>query len=183
MVASGGIRQSGPALVHSNIGYDPYDPSSSGNLYVVAVTTDGALQMFWRTPSDTVWRRGERFASNLHVGSSPPVMIQDFWTPTETAFGGFQLLVAVNGTVHHYQRRNEDILSNPPVEGAEGKWERVGSFGTGVKHVWGLVQGAGNMAMEAVVEDYMGDLWNWQYTYESDGSFVGGAWRRLEKLP
>lgn len=104
-------------------------------------------------------------------------MIQDFWdTPNEKASGGFQLLVAADdGWVEHWQRTNEDILESPPVSGEPGKWNLVDSFGDGeIAYVWGLFQGSYNFALEAIVEDFDGDLWYWQYT---------GQWRRTKKLP
>lgn len=104
-------------------------------------------------------------------------MIQDFWdTTSEYSIGGFQVLVANSeGFVEHWQRRNDDILENPPREGEQGKWERVGEFGDGeAKHVWGLMQGSFNFALEAVVEDVRGELWHWRYV---------GKWKRAKKLP
>lgn len=103
-------------------------------------------------------------------------MIQDFWeTRYEDSIGGFQLLVAKDGYAEHWQRVNEDILENPPVEGEQGMWEKVGEFGDGeIRHVWGLVQGSFNFALEAVVEDVDGALWYWEYT---------GEWKKRARLP
>ncbi|KAF2474389.1 cysteine proteinase [Lindgomyces ingoldianus] len=173
-VAQADIKQSGPSLVQSNIGYDLYDPTTSGNLYVVAVKNDGSLQMFWRKAKDEEWKKGERFAIGYNIGDTPPVMIQDFWTKDENAFGGFQLLVAHNGHVDHWQRVNDDILKTPPVDGSQGKWQQMATFGSNIRHVWGLVQGSFNHALEAIVEDNNGDLWHWQYT---------GTWKQVAKLP
>ncbi|KAF2749223.1 cysteine proteinase [Sporormia fimetaria CBS 119925] len=153
-IAEEGILQSGPALVQSNIGLNVYDDETAGNLRLA--TRRG------------VWRGYPRHT---------PVMIQNFWdTVDENDNGGFQLLVAAaDGWVEHWQRINDDILENPPVAGQEGKWELVGSFGDGeVAHVWGLVQGSYNFALEAVVEDLKGELWHWEYT---------GEWERKRRLP
>jgi hypothetical protein len=173
-IAPSGILQSGPALVQSNIGLNVYNVSSAGNVYVVAVLETGELGLYWRTPSGA-WQEGEVFGEPFP--DTPPVMIQDFWnTADENAHGGFQLLVtADDGWVEHWQRINDDILENPPVAGEQGRWELVSSFGDGdIAHVWGLVQGSYNFALEAIVEDLVGDLWHWQYT---------GVWERRKKLP
>ncbi|OCK74297.1 cysteine proteinase, partial [Lepidopterella palustris CBS 459.81] len=172
-VTDSNISQSGPSLVQSNIGLDIYDPSTAGNMYVVAVLNSGELQMWWRRATDEAWVEGETFGSG--VGDTPPVMIQDFWdTANESSYGGFQLLVASNGHVEHWQRLNNDIIENPPVAGGSGKWEPVDTFGDGIVHVWGLVQGSFNQALEAIVEDNDGELWHWQYT---------GTWKQVAKLP
>jgi len=71
-------------------------------------------------------------------------MIQDlFDTVNETAAGGFQLLVAdKNGTVQHWERRNDDTQLRPPEEGVQGKWGLVEITGAEVKRVWAHVQGS-----------------------------------------
>lgn len=73
-------------------------------------------------------------------------------------------------------RRNDDIGDGEvPEVGVPGRWEMVGVFGDGeVANVWGLMQGSFNFALEAVVEDFYGDLWHWQYT---------GEWERTKRLP
>jgi hypothetical protein len=51
----------------------------------------------------------------------------------------------------------------------------VGKFGNGgVMNVWGLVQGSFNMALEAVVEDFEGRLWHWEFD---------GEWRNAGMVP
>ena len=174
IAAEGTILQSGPALVQSNIGLNVYDDTSAGNVYVVAVLDSGQLGLFWRT-ADGPWQTGEVFGGDLP--DTPPVMIQDFWdTADENAHGGFQVLVAnQDGNVEHWQRINDDILDHIPESGVQGKWENVGSFGDGeVAHVWGLTQGSYNFALEAIVEDFYGDVLHCQYV---------GVWERVKRLP
>jgi hypothetical protein len=155
------------------VNLDIYNSASSGNLYVVAVLITGQLQLFWRRTTgtgvsgatvNTTWIPTEIFGSG--IGASPPVMIQDFWrTNDETTPGGFQLLVAVNGRVQHWQRVNTNINTNPPREGGgRGSWGLVKTFGSGnIKAVWGLVQGSFRGALDAVVEDNNGNMWHWRY--------------------
>jgi hypothetical protein len=160
--------------VQSNIDLDVYNATSVGNLYVVTVLSSGSLGLFWRTATGP-WLAGEVFAS--HIPDTPPVMIQDFFdTRDERDHGGFQLLVAAeDGWVEHWQRRNGDILKRPPMKGVQGRWERVGRFGDGdVMNVWGLVQGSFNFALEAVVEDFEGRLWHWEFD---------GAWKKMDMIP
>jgi hypothetical protein len=168
------VLQSGPSLVQSNIGLDVYNATSSGNVYVAAVLTTGQVGVFWRTTTGP-WTAGEVFGSR--IPDTPPVMIQDYFdTKDEKDHGGFQLLVATaDGCAEHWQRRNDDILEHPPVAGRQGAWERVGKFGNGdVMNVWGLVQGSFNMALEAVVEDFEGKLWHWEFD---------GEWRNAGMVP
>lgn len=102
-------------------------------------------------------------------------MVQDYWRTTdENTPGGFQLLVAVNGVVQHWQRINTDIVSNPPKPGGPGRWQHVLTFGNNVRNVWSLVHGSLNQALEAVVEDSTG-LWHWQYT--------NAGWNRVALIP
>lgn len=62
------------------------------------------------------WIPTEVFGSG--IGDTAPVMVQDYWrTQDENTPGGFQLLIAVNGVVQHWQRVNTDIATNPPVAG------------------------------------------------------------------
>jgi hypothetical protein len=160
--------------VQSNVGLNIYDSSSSGKVYVVAVTNAGQLQMYERAGSaGSAWKATEVFGSG--VGDTPPVMIQDYWRTTdETTPGGFQLLVAVNGIVQHWQRVNTDINTNPPKAGGSGKWYLVKTFGTNIKNVWGLLQGSFGQSLEAIVEDNNGDMWHWQWT---------NAWHQVAKVP
>ncbi|KAK4098869.1 cysteine proteinase [Parathielavia hyrcaniae] len=171
------IAQSGPSLVQSNIGLDMYDPegTSRGNLYTVAVRTDGTLQLFWRRGQDTTnWSAGEVFGSGIPL-DTPPAMIQDYFgTVNETSIGGFQLVIAVNGSVQHWQRINDDVHARDPVEGEQGKWRLVETAGTGVKHVWALVQGSFNQKMHLVTEGMDGLLSYWEWE---------GEWREVETLP
>lgn len=170
----GTILESGPALVQSKIGLDIYKPNSAGNVYVCAVTNDGRMGMWWREPGGP-WQLGETFGKD--IPDTPPVMIEDFWdTKDEKAFGGFQLLVAnKDGKAEHWQRINDDILDHPPKGWGKGQWKQVGTFGDGkIFHVWGLVQGSFNFALEAIVEDVYGDLWHWEYD---------GSWKQKKRLP
>ncbi|KAK4039486.1 hypothetical protein C8A01DRAFT_36524 [Parachaetomium inaequale] len=173
-----GIAQSGPSLVQSNVGLDIYNSQSTshGNLYTVAVRADGKLQLFWRSGQDTAtWTAGEVFGSGIPL-DTPPVMIQDYLnTANETSVGGFQLAVAVNGSVQHWQRINDDIHLTAPVEGEQGKWRLVETTtGTEVKHVWALVQGSFAQKMHMVTEGADGQLSYWEWD---------GKWVEAEKLP
>jgi hypothetical protein len=180
------ILQSGPALVQSNVGVDPNNPNAIGNLYVVAVLSSGQMQMFWRPSDDidddsgtnTQWTASEVFGQG--IPDTPPVMIQDYWrTDNETTPGGFQLCVAANGQVQHWQRVNTDIETNPP-QGSDlspGKWRLEFTFGSNIKHVWSLIHGSFNQALEMVVEDYQGNLWHWEYSGNP------GAWAPTALIP
>ncbi|KAB5522892.1 hypothetical protein GE09DRAFT_1154490 [Coniochaeta sp. 2T2.1] len=153
------ITQSGPSLVVSNIGRDIYSKSSSGNIYVVAVRSDGRLQLFSRPGNGTSWSAGEVFASG--VGDTPPVMIQDFFdTENEATAGGLQLVVAVNGGIEHWRRDNG---------AGSGEWEMVEAVGKGVRHVWGLVQGSFGGKMHMVTEGTDGRVsyWEWDETWRT----------------
>ncbi|KAK3313617.1 hypothetical protein B0H66DRAFT_584226 [Apodospora peruviana] len=176
------IAQSGSSLVQSNIGLDIYDPqgTSSGNLYVVAVRTDGTMQLFWRSASSSVWTPGEVFGSNIFPPDTPPVMIQDFYnTSNESSIGDFQLVVAVNGSVQHWRRSNDDIHLNPPSFGSsrvgEGKWEMFEQTAevSGVRHVWSLVQGSFGQKMHMVTEGPDGSFSYWEWDRK---------WTRVENL-
>lgn len=102
-------------------------------------------------------------------------MIQDFFnTADETSVGGFQLVVAVNGSVQHWERDNGDITSSPPVEGKSGKWKLVETAGTGVEHVWSLVLGSFGQKMHMVTEGTSGSFEYWEWD---------GKWKVVEKLP
>jgi hypothetical protein len=139
------------------------------------VRADGKLQLFWRSGQDTAtWSSGEVFGSGIPL-DTPPVMIQDYLnTANETSAGGFQLAVAVNGSVQHWERVNDDIQSTAPVEGDQGKWRLVETTGTGVKHVWALVQGSFAQKMHMVTEGTDGRLLYWEWD---------GKWAEAEKLP
>ncbi|KAK4154900.1 hypothetical protein C8A00DRAFT_32255 [Chaetomidium leptoderma] len=171
------IAQSGPSVVQSNVGLDIYHPQSGsrGNLYTVAVRTDGQLQLFWRSGQDTAkWSAGEAFGSGIPL-DTPPVMIQDYLhMADETSIGGFQLAIAVDGGVQHWERVNDDLLTKTPEEGGQGKWQLVETAGTGVKHVWALVQGSFKQKMHMVTEGTDGQFSYWEWD---------GKWAVVEKLP
>ena len=114
------------------------------------------------------------FGSGIPL-DTPPVMIQDFLnTANETSIGGFQLVIAVGGSVQHWERVNDDIQAKAPVEGVQGKWRLAETAGTGVKHVWALVQGSFKQKMHMITEGTDGQLTYW----ERDGK-----WAEVEKLP
>ena len=114
------------------------------------------------------------FGSGIPL-DTPPVMIQDFLnTANETSIGGFQLVVAVGGSVQHWERVNDDIQAKAPVEGVQGKWVLVETAGTGVKHVWALVQGSFNQKMHMITEGTDGQLAYWERDRK---------WAEVEKLP
>lgn len=163
--------------MQSNVGLDMYDPQSSsrGNLYTVAVRADGRLQLFWRAgQSGAAWAAGEVFGSGV-PSDTPPVMIQDFFnTANETSVGGFQLAVAVNGTVQHWERVNDDIHVRLPSADGEGKWRLVESVGAGVRHVWALVQGSFGQKMHMITEGIDGRLSYWEWD---------GKWDVAKELP
>jgi hypothetical protein len=173
------ILQSGPALVQSNVGLDLDDPTTAGNLYVVAVLASGQMQLFYRASSNlpgsnTTWIPTEIFGSG--IGDTPPLMVQDYWrTQDENTPGGFQLLVAVNGQVQHWQRINTNIVANPSTAGGPGGWAHVLTFGTNIVNVWSLVHGSLNQALEAIVEDRSGNLWHWEYT--------NAGWNQVAQVP
>lgn len=167
------ISQSGPSLVISNINQTIYTKASRGNIYLVAVRKDSRLQLFWRPSTSISWTAGEIFGSG--VDNTPPVMIQDYFsTANEYSYGGFQLVVAVNGSVQHWRRDNGDILANPPVEGGQGRWEMVEAVGVGVRHVWSLVQGSFGGKMHMATEGVDGSFSYWEWD---------GAWKVVEVLP
>jgi hypothetical protein len=166
------ISQSGPSLVISNINQTLYTKASRGNIYLVAVRKDSKLQLFWRPSISPSWTAGEIFGSG--VDGTPPVMIQDYLgTANEYSYGGFQLVVAVNGSVQHWRRDNGDILANPPAEGVQGRWEMVEAVGVGVRHVWSLVQGSFGGKMHMVTEGVDGSFSYWEWN---------GAWKVVEVL-
>lgn len=163
------ITQSGASLVQSNIGFDMYDLSgnSHGNLYTVAVRKNGKMQTFWREGKSDTWNEGEAFGEGV-PGDAVPVMIQDnFDTKDEITPCGFQLVVAVNGSVEHWRWR--------PQMGEQ--WEMIQRVTAGpgqeVKQVWSLVQGssAGKMHMITESREGMVDYWEWD-----------GMWSLIDKL-
>ncbi|KAK0736469.1 hypothetical protein B0T21DRAFT_288015 [Apiosordaria backusii] len=166
---AGNITQSGASLVQSNIGFDMYDRSgiSQGRLYTVATRGDGKMQTFWREGSSKAWQEGDGFGEGI-PDDAVPVMIQDnFDTIDETSACGFQLAVAVNGSVEHWRWR--------PQMGE--KWEMVQKVASdkegGIKQVWSLVQGsfAGKMHMITESVDGVIEYWEWD-----------GKWALVEKI-
>lgn len=184
-VISKQIAQSGPSLLQSNIGQNLYDPkgttATTANIYVVAVRTDGKMQLFWRPGSGSnanstialgQWSPGEIFGSTNYKSSNAPgpVMIQNFSnTINETSIGDFHLVVALpkTGTIQHWRRNNDDIHIRAPSANGSGKWELIeetsGGSKTKVKSVWSLVQGSFDEKMHMVTE-------------QTDGTFVYWEW-------
>lgn len=104
-------------------------------------------------------------------------MIQDYWrTVDETTPTGFQLLVAVDGRVQHWERVNTFIRTRPPLPRGN-QWGHLWTFGRGVKHVWSLVQGSYRGQLDAVVEDFAGEMWHWVF------SGTPGVWRLTGRVP
>lgn len=141
----------------------------------MATRGDGKLQLFWRGGEDTgKWAASEVFGTGIPL-DTPPVMIQDYFnTVNEKSMGGFQLAVAVDGSVQHWERLNGDLDREPPVEGEQGKWKFTETVGSGVKHVWALVHGSYDHKIHMVTEGEDGQLSYW----ERDGK-----WAVIEKLP
>ncbi|KAM7215395.1 protease [Rhypophila decipiens] len=202
------ITQSGASLIQSNIGHDLYSPKGtsqrSNNLYVVAIRSDGKIQLFWRpgsgsasqSPNPAQWNAGEIFGSDLILpsgtgnrkGSSGPAMIQSFSnTQNETSIGDFHLVVVApkTGTVQHWRRRNDDIhFREPTPNGGSDKWELLeetaGRKGSRIKNVWSLVQGSFNGRMHMVTEQEDGGFGYWEWDPQGEG---GKRWAFVEALP
>ena len=157
------VKMSGPSLVQANVGVQ-------GNFYVVAVMKQGTLKMMWRNNDDSSmpWLEGEEFGSGFE--KTPPVMIQsNYGTMDENAVGNFELLVAKDGQVEHWRRDNSDLTTQVPQGGTSGPWELQATFGSGIKHVWSLLQGPFYQNMEAIVEldDGLGTLQHWYWVVET----------------
>ena len=132
-----GIAYSGASLVQS----DYLGKPDHGNLEVVAVRTNGAMQHFWRNAADMQWRAGSVFGAGV---GSPPVMIQgQYGMRDETGpHGNFELCVAVGGKVQHWWRSN----ANGSMD-----WRMSAIFGHDVAAVAGLCQGSWGMNLEVIV--------------------------------
>ncbi|OIW34301.1 cysteine proteinase [Coniochaeta ligniaria NRRL 30616] len=162
-IIANNITQSGPSLVVTNINQNLYCAPPRGSLYLVAVRSDGRLQLFSRPGNGTSWSAGDIFGSG--VGSTPPVMMQDFFdTANETSVGGLQLAIAVDGAVQHWRGGSNE---------KEDTWEMVETVGTGVRHVWALVQGSFGGRMHMVTEGMNGVFSYWEWD---------GAWKVVETL-
>jgi hypothetical protein len=140
------IAYSGPSLVQGD-----YLDGGHGNLELVAVTTAGALQHFWRSEHDGVWHDGPTFGAGV---ASPPVMIQGQYGMHDEAgpHGNFELCVAVGGAVQHWWRDN---ASGSMV------WRSSATFGHDVAQVVGLVEGSFGMNLEILVRRTNGQLQHW----------------------
>jgi hypothetical protein len=121
---------------------DLNETDSAGHVYVVALLASGQMQIFYRPSSNKpschcslnkTWIPTEVFGSG--IGNTAPVMVQDYWrTQNGNKWGGFQLLVAANGQVQHWQRVNTDIISNPPRDsGKFSPFPANCSFSGGIK--------------------------------------------------
>jgi hypothetical protein len=88
-------------------------------------------------------------------------MIQDFFNTTnEKSAGGLQLVVAAGGGVQHWRRGPDDTNA----------WELVETTGSGIKHVWALVQGSFGGRMHMVTEGTDGRFSYWEWD---------GSWREI----
>jgi C1A family cysteine protease len=149
------VKMSGPSLVQANVGIQ-------GNFYVVAVLNSGSLKMMWRKNDDPSypWMDGEEFGCGY--GETPPVMIQsNYGTKDENGVGNFELLVAKDGHVEYWRRDNSNLATQNPSSGTSKPWVLQAVFGSGIKHVWSLLQGPFYQNMEAVVELDDGTLQHW----------------------
>ncbi|KAK7212302.1 hypothetical protein V2G26_019480 [Clonostachys chloroleuca] len=152
VIVTKGVRMSGPALVHANVG-------KFGHYYTVAVMDDSTLKLFWLdndTPS-AQWQPGESFG--LLIGWPPPVMIQtNYATSTEHGIGDFEVFTVLGGRVIRYRRDNSDLrVGQVPKNRVdrEERWKLVESFNSPdgkVKHVWSAMQGPFGQQLEVVVE-------------------------------
>ena len=158
-----GVLMSGPSLVQANVG-------TRGNFYVVAVLNTGQLQMWWRNNdvAGMPWNKGETFGSG--IPKTPACMIQgQYGANDEKAPGNFELCVAVGGQVQHWWS---------PVSGS---WKRAATFGSNIKHVWGLLEGSFGFNLEVIVELQDGRLAHW---FINDGKWNdGGAINALPGCP
>jgi hypothetical protein len=148
------IKQSGPSLVQSDVGV-------KGHFYYVAILNTGGMQLFWKNndlPTST-WIPGEIFGSNL--GSTPPCMIQGQYgqsTQNSPPPGNFELCVAgPNGQIQHWWRNNTTLATQPPVSGhvvppTSSMWSHSADFGSGIKHVWALIEGSYGFDLEVIAE-------------------------------
>ncbi len=160
------ILMSGPSLVQTNIG-------TPGHFYLLAVTTTGHLQMWWRNNNDltTPWIPGELFANN--ISATPPVMIQaSFFAANETEQGNFEAFVQIGGRVQHWWRDNSVLRTENPVSNGNTRWHPGFAFGHDVKHVWGAMQGDAGTNMEVFVERTDGRL---QQYYRGREQWFEGA--------
>lgn len=167
-----GIKMSGPAYVQSNVLETAATP---GITFVAAVRDDGKMQVFYKSPSSggwgsnatesEAWKAGEAFGCD--IGITPPVMIQSYWNAlNENDPGSLQLVVAVDGSIQHWQRNVNDLQAGGTMtEGSQGEWQHVYTFGSDVKHCWSLMHGGFNHQLEMIVEMTSGALVHWHYTY------------------
>lgn len=146
---------SDPSLVQTK-----KSPTSEGNFYLVFLDTFAKMQMFWRDKSRAStghpWQKAETFG--FGYGATPPVMIQgNSGADDETKEGNFELLVVRDGRVEHWSRLN--TLLNDEVPGiVNNRWNHLATFGTGIKHAWGLLQGGFGGNQEAMVERENGEM-------------------------
>lgn len=154
IVAATGVRMSGPALVHANVG-------RAGHYYTVAVMEDSGLKLFWLDNDNPSrgWKAGELFG--LFIGSTPPVMIQtNYATATEHDIGDFEVFVVLGGRVIRYRRDNSDLRAGlePKADFKDvygERWKAIETFTSPdnrVKHVWSALQGPFAQNLEVVVE-------------------------------
>jgi len=128
-----GIALSGPSLVQSRY-------RNHGNLELVAVTTGGRLQHFWRDDDHGfVWNAGEVFGNGVF---SPPAVIEgQYGAGDEDRVGNFELCVAVNGQIQHWWRDNQ---------GGTG-WHQSAAFGHDARVLAALIEGSFGFNLEIMV--------------------------------
>jgi len=135
-----GVALSGSSLIQSHY-------QKPGNLELVAVLNNGAMQHFYRDDINrTGWHAGETFGAGI---ASPPVMIEgQYGAKDENAVGNFELCVAAGGAVQHWWRDNQ----------GNGAWSHSATFGQNVRSVIALVEGSFGFNLEIVVERNDGAL-------------------------
>jgi hypothetical protein len=149
-----GIAHSGPALIQSHY-------RKPGNLELVAVRRDGAMQHFQRDDiGGTGWHAGVTFGSGV---VSPPVMIEgQYGAQDENDIGNFELCVACNGRIEHWWRDNH----------GSGGWSRSAVFGHDARSVIALAEGSFGFDLEIVVERTDGNL---QHYWRDGGGWHEGV--------
>lgn len=146
---------SGPSLVQSNYGMQ-------GNLELVAVTSAGQMQHFWRDDDHgLVWNAGATFGSGY---DSNPYMIEgQYGATTERSVANFELVIAKGGRVDHWWRDNA---------GGGMNWNYSTSFGHDVARVVALLESSFGFNLEVIVLRTDGML---QHYWRDGGGWHEGA--------
>jgi C1A family cysteine protease len=110
-------------------------------LDVIAVTSAGTMQRYWRNdPVTQTWQACETFGSGIQ---SPPVMVEGMYNATnETVPGNYELCVAVGGAIQHW-------YSAAPTT-ASSTWAMSASFGSNIAQVLGLIQSSFGFNLELI---------------------------------